>query len=182
MTFIILSIKITSPKYYFSFSKLAYNCLQNPHEQLAFFFSLRILFCIWQLYSNTIDSLFSIQRWDGEVEVNAKEFNQKIHWENPHMNGWYFFLLILRCWIMFHVLIWYLLTQKLIILWSLNLKGYDSKEKIFTQGERKHHFLLGPTTGNSKEGTLVSHLLNSLHIHCNLSYILCECYTQWFMW
>ena len=70
--FIILSIKITSPKYYFSFSKLAYNCLQNPHERLAFFFSFAFyfVFCnyiltqliLYFLYSDEMVKLKWMQR------------------------------------------------------------------------------------------------------------------------
>ena len=55
------ALKITSPVSFFSFKLYIYsNCLQSHQMNSWFFFFLLILLCILQLYSNTIDSLFSI--------------------------------------------------------------------------------------------------------------------------
>ena len=68
------------------------------------------------------------------------------------MNGWYFFPYHFR--LLNYVSRFNLTFTNTENYYPLNLRGYSSKEKNFTVGEHKYHFLLGPTTGSSKETDL----------------------------
>ena len=106
-----------------------------------FSFAFYFVFCNHILKRLILYFLYSNEM---EVEVNAKEFKKqtiiwenpltskkkKKYWENPHMNGWYFFSSSSHFTLLNYVSRFDLTFTNTENYYPLNLRGYDSKEKF----------------------------------------------------